>query len=210
MKKLFLVSLLLGIFVTLFSCKDTSTKSTKSFQMSDSKPLRRITYDTIYKYSMIEYKLTTADYVLSYSKRKGSDIWYSSLEFSVPSGKDYRLNIDGRDLFFEKYYDGSGSGLKDGFNAMASNGQECEDCVSDPKYTREYNRTSGIDFEYYIINEIKNSKIVTIQIVGETPKILNNIQKDSEEFMKAYSTSKSINIDWREIEKNRYKNNKTE
>lgn len=165
---------------------------------------RKITYDTLFEYSTkIEYKLQTKDYTLSYDRTEGFD-WYSNLEFNVPLGKDYRLNIDGKDLFFEKYSDGSGSGLKDGLNAIAANGSKYIDCISDTKYVKEYDRINGINFEAYIINEMKNAKKVTLQVVGEKPKELK-IQKDATEFMLAYNKSIATKVDWKQLAKDKYK-----
>lgn len=126
------------------------------------------------------------------------------MEFNVPLGKDYRITIDGKDLFFEKYHDGSGSGLKDGFSAIAANGVDYKDCVSDIKYVKIYDKLNGINFESYIINEMKSATKVTLQVVGEKPRELK-IQKDAAEFMLTYNKSVATKVDWRQLEKNKYK-----
>jgi hypothetical protein len=200
--KNYLIGLALILVVTLNSCKTDTNVNTEKVV---GKEYREITYDTLFEYSaQIEYVLKTKDYVFSYHISKGFDTWYSDLEFNVPLGKDYRLNIDGKELYYEKYHDGSGSGLKDGFNAIAANGSKCTDCISDTKYIKEYDRINGINFEVYIINQMRNAKKVTLQVVGEKPKELK-IQKDATEFMLAYNKSTSIKVDWIQLEKDKYK-----
>lgn len=201
MKKILLITLL---SMCLFSCKENTIRTTK--EIEPEKDYREVTYDTTFHYgfTQIKYELKTKDYTLSYYITQSFDTWYPKLEFNVPLGEDYRLTIDNRDLFYEKYHDGSGSGLKDGFNAKAANGGDCKDCVSDVKYTKAYDRHIGSDFEVYIINEMKNAKKVTLQLVGEKPRELK-IQKDAAEFITAYNKSLTTKVDWKQLEKDKYK-----
>jgi hypothetical protein len=196
--KNYLIGLTLIFILTLNSCKnDVNTKKEKIVE----KEYLEITYDTLFEYSTeIEYELVTKDYVFSYNISKMIDnTWFSKLEFNVPLGKDYRLTIDGKELYYEKYHDGSGSGFKDASNAITGNKS-----ASFPKYTKAYMKHIGGSFDAYIINEMKNAKKVTLQVVGEKPKELK-IQKDAAEFMSAYNKSISTKVDWVQLEKNKYK-----